>query len=246
MTTDYNQISTQYKEAKEHPWRHYVESYSLMKLVGDTTGLRVIDVACGEGHFTRKLQSLGAAKTVGIDISEKMVELARAQEAADPLGIKYFVEDARVEGPQQDFDLAASAWLLVYAHNREELAQMCRSLARRLRPGGRFVTLTTNPDVYFFPEPTYRKYGFDILVENQPYEGAPIDWVIYLKESTFGIQNYFLPIDAYEAAFLEAGFRDVRFHRLSLSSEGELADGREHWEHLLRYPPAILIDCIRQ
>lgn len=244
-TTDYNLIALQYTEAKEHPWRHFVETYSLMKLIGTTSGLKVIDIACGEGFFTRKLQSTGAAETVGIDISERMIELARAQELTQPAGIVYEVADARASGPQQDFDLAASAWLLVYAHDRAELQRMCQSIARRLRPGGRFVTLTTNPNVYHFTERPYRRYDFEIEVEGRAYEGAPIDWYIYLKESTLHIQNYYLPVDAYESAFREAGFREITFHGLSVSPEGIAASGQEHWEAMLSYPPAILMECVR-
>src|SRR5262245_49488868 len=147
MTTDYNQgrIAEQYQKAKEQPWRGRIETYSLLKRIGDLKGKNVIEIACGEGYVTRKLRQLGAAKVVGVDIAERMIELARAQEAAAPLGIEYRVEDARTLVPQQDFDLAVSAWLLVYAHDRAELAAMCQGLARRLRPGGRFVTFTTNP-----------------------------------------------------------------------------------------------------
>ena len=45
-----------------------------------------------------------------------MIELARAQEASDPLGVEYVVHDAREVVMEKDFDLAVSAWLLVYAH----------------------------------------------------------------------------------------------------------------------------------
>jgi len=77
MTTDYNLISELYKKAKEQPWRTAVETYSLMGLVGDLAGKSVVDVACGEGYFTRKLRRAGAAKVLGFDISERMIELAR-------------------------------------------------------------------------------------------------------------------------------------------------------------------------
>jgi toxoflavin synthase len=136
MTTDYSTIAQQYKKAKEQLWRSRIESYSMMKLIGDLAGKKVVDVVCGEGHFTRKLRKAGAAEMVGVDISERMIELARAEEAHEPLGIVYRVEDARAAVAQQDFDLAMSAWLLVYAHDRAELASMCRGLSRRLKPGG--------------------------------------------------------------------------------------------------------------
>jgi len=246
METDYNTIAVQYKRAKEQPWRDAIETYSLMNLVGDLAGKRVVDVACGEGFFTRKLRSHGAAEMLGVDISERMIELARAEEADRPLGISYEVGDARDLVPQQDFDLAVSAWLLVYAHDRDELDRMCRGLARRLRPGGRFVTLTTNPGLYHFTPPDYTKYGFTVQLLENVYEGAPIEWTILLDDSSFDIENYYLPPDAYESAFAEAGFRDVKFHLPTLSPQAEQVDGRDYWADFLDYPPAILIDCVRE
>ncbi|MBX3413541.1 MAG: class I SAM-dependent methyltransferase [Pirellulales bacterium] len=243
METDYNTIAALYKRAKEQPWRDAVETYSLMNLVGDLSGKRVVDVACGEGFFTRKLRQQGAAEVLGVDISERMIELACAEEAIRPFGIDYRVEDARDLGVQQDFDLAVSAWLLVYAHDRAELARMCQGLARRLRPGGRFVTLTTNPGLYHFAVPDYTKYGFTIQVEDRVYEGAPIEWTILLDDTSFGIENYYLPLEAYEAAFLEAGFREVKFHTPTLSPAA--SEGSDYWTDFLERPPAILLDCVR-
>lgn len=246
MTTDYNQISKLYKKAKEQPWRTAVETYSLMGLVGDLAGKSVVDVACGEGYFTRKLRRAGAAEVLGFDISERMIELALAEEAREPLGIEYLVEDARAEEPRRDFDLAVAAWLLVYAHDREELGQMCRGLARLLKPGGRFVTFTTNPDVYFFEMPDYEKYGFTVKIADHVFEGAPIDWTVEMEEGTLEVQNYYLPIEAYKNAFEAAGFRDFAVHGPKLSPEAEAADGFEYWRDFLERPVAVLMDCVKE
>ncbi len=84
-----------------------------------------------------------------------MIALAREQESQEPLGIEYIVADARSIVAQQDYDIVVCAWLLVYAEDRDELARMCRGLACRVKPGGRFVTVNTNPGVYSF-RPDYR------------------------------------------------------------------------------------------
>ncbi len=245
MTTDYNQIAAQYRKAKQQPWRTLIEEYSFMKLIGDLDRKAVVDLACGEGFFTRKLKQRGAARVVGTDISKEMIELAREQESKSPLGIEFRVEDARATGPQLDFDIAISAWLLVYAHDREELALMSRRLARQLKSGGRLVTLTTNPDVYAFKNPDYRKYGFEVRVEDFAYEGAPIVWTIHLDDSSFEIENYYLPNEAYQSALEAAGFRNVAFHALSLSPDATTAGQDEYWTDLLKNPPAVMIDAIK-
>src|SRR5437868_13219266 len=95
MTTDYNPIAGQYKRSKQQPWRTYIESFSLMGLIGDPTGKSVLDVACGEGFYTRMIRQKGALKVTGVDLSQGMIELARKQEAEHQQGIDYLVGDAR-------------------------------------------------------------------------------------------------------------------------------------------------------
>ena len=198
MITDfnefYNQVANQYKKSKEQPWRTRIEMYSLMSLIGDLMGHSVIDVACGEGWLTRELRKAGAAKVVGIDISENMIELARLEEAKEPLGIEYQVEDARSMGHQEEFDLSVSNWLLVYAHDRQELGALCRGLASRVKPGGRFVTLITNPELYTWQTqpPDYRKYGFEARLPEYPKEGAPVILTLHVEGTSIVIEKLFL------------------------------------------------------
>src|SRR4051812_12210698 len=81
MTTNYDLIAEQYRRAKQQPWRVYIEAFTLMTLVGDPAGKAVIDIACGEGFYSRMIRQRGAAKVTGVDLSEKMIGLARASEA---------------------------------------------------------------------------------------------------------------------------------------------------------------------
>lgn len=244
MTTDYNKIAKQYREVKERPWRSLVEEYSMLKLIGALEGKKVVDLACGEGFFTRKLKLNGAATVVGTDLSKEMIALAIDREQAKSLGINYFVEDVRATGPQLDYDLAIAAWLLVYAHDREELAAICRGLSRQLRSGGRLVTLTTNPQLYFFDHFDYQKYGFHIQLEVHVREGALIRWSGRLKDSTLlEVDNYYLPEEAYASALEDAGFGDVVFHQLSLSPDA--ADEADYWADMINKPPAIMIEAIK-
>ena len=86
MTTNYDPIAEQYKRAKQQPWRAHVEAYTLMKLIGDPAAKVVIDVACGDGFYTRMIRRRGASRVTGVDLSEKMIELARASEVEQRLG----------------------------------------------------------------------------------------------------------------------------------------------------------------
>ncbi len=246
MVTDYNEnrIAEQYQQAKAQSWRAHAETYSFMKLIGDVDGKRVLDVACGEGHFTRLLRKAGAAEVVGIDISERMIELAREQETRQPLGIEYRVEDARAVAEHADFDLVVGAWLLVYAQTRAELVQMCRGLASRLRSGGRLVTVVGNPAVYGLdPLPDYRKYGFQLSLSGRAVEGAPTKYILLLEDSTLEIENYYMPIAAYESAFAQTGFANFAVHMPEVSRA--LDDDPAYWDDFLKHPSFILLECVK-
>lgn len=246
MAIDYDQgrIAEQYQEAKKQPWRDRIETYSLMKQIGEVTGKRVLDVACGEGHFTRLLRRAGAAQVVGLDISERMIALAREQESREPLGIEYIVADARSIVAQEDYDIVVSAWLLVYAQNRAQLASMCRGLACRVRPGGRFVTVNTNPGLYSF-RPDYRKYGFEVELADRVFEGAPIDITLHLADSSLTIRNHYLPIEAYASAFRAAGFHDFALHIPDLEPGDDAAGESGYWDYLLDNPFLVIMDCVK-
>ena len=59
-----------------------------------------------------------------------MIGLAEAEEAREPLGVEYRVGDARALEVAGPFDLAFAAYLLNYARTADELAKMCRAVAR--------------------------------------------------------------------------------------------------------------------
>jgi toxoflavin synthase len=245
MDTDYDQIAGQYKRAKLQPWRTHIERYSLLQLVGDVAGKTVIDLACGEGYYTRELRRQGAGRVVGVDLSGGMIDLARAEERREPLGIEYQVGDARALHVSEPFDLVFAAYLLNYAHTAEELTQMCRAVARALRPGGRFVTVNNNP-----AEPTAnfaagRVYGYAKRLTGELVEGAPVIWEFCLPDGSFEITNYCLSVQTMEAAFQAAGLRNVRWHAPRVSPEGGREFGPDFWAGFLACPPVVFIECVK-
>ncbi|HEY2894391.1 MAG TPA: class I SAM-dependent methyltransferase [Pirellulales bacterium] len=243
MTTDYDPIAEQYQRSKQQPWRTHIESFTLMELAGDPSGQSVLDVACGEGFYTRMLRTQGAARVAGVDLSEGMIELGRKQEAVHGLGIEYSVGDARDLAFKDEFDLAVAAYLLNYAPDRQELELMCRGVARCLKPGGRFVTVNCNPGLDFSKAPSYRKYGFETSVVGEFCEGSPITWTFHLADGSFSIENYHLDIAAHEQCLRAAEFKQIRWHRPLLSPEGRAEFGEEFWADFIEHPPAIFLEC---
>jgi SAM-dependent methyltransferase len=242
MTTDYEEIGDQYKLAKAQPWRTFIEAPSLLGAVGELAGMSVLDLACGEGHYTRRLKQGGADRVSGIDSSPRMIALAREAEQREPLGIDYVVGDVLDLDPPERFDLVVAAYLLNYASSREELRAMCEAVARALKPGGRFVTVNSRPDLAF-REIDYSPYGFERIFAGEMPEGAPFIWRIHLDDSSFDITNFHLGVATHERALSAAGLEQVHWSDPSVSAEGERAFPGDYWERFLQHPPIQLLEC---
>jgi 2-polyprenyl-3-methyl-5-hydroxy-6-metoxy-1,4-benzoquinol methylase len=245
MDTDYDRIAGQYQRAKLQPWRTHIERYTLLRLVGGVAGKAVIDLACGEGYYTRELRRQGAAGVVGVDLSREMIALAEAEEARDPLGVEYRVGDVRALEVPGPFDLAFAAYLLNYAHTAEELTRMCRAVAQALKPGGRFVTANNHPAEPPANFPAGRAYGYAKRVEGELVEGAPVVWEFWLPDGSFEVTNYYLSVETMERAFGAAGLRQVRWHPPEVSPEGLREFGPGHWAAFLACPPVAFIECVK-
>jgi SAM-dependent methyltransferase len=123
---------------------HGLATRTLLELAGDVTGRRVLDVACGQGMATRALARAGAASVVGLDLTEPLVEAARAEEAADPLGITYLLGDAqRLDDlPDGGVDVVTCQLALM---DIPDLDATVRAVARVLVPGGVFAAVVAHP-----------------------------------------------------------------------------------------------------
>ncbi len=243
MTTDYDPIAEQYKRSKLTPWRTHIECFTLLELVGDVSGLSVLDVACGEGFYTRLLRHRGAARAVGVDLSEGMVALARKQEAAAPVGVEYVVGDGRSLPDLGRFDLVVAGYLLNYAPNAATLSAMCDGIARALKPGGRFVAVNGSPSLDFRAAPSYRAYGFEATATGDWREGTPITWTFFLDDGPFSIENYHLSVETHEAALRSTGFASIGWPAPRVAPQGLAEHGPEFWNTFLAAPPIAFLDC---
>jgi toxoflavin synthase len=245
MVTDYDVIAARYRQAKQQPWRSAIESFTLMELVGPLSGEAVVDLACGEGFYTRQVRRQGAGRVVGVDLSHEMIALARAEEEAHPSDIAYLVQDAKSLRVAPEFDVAVAAYLLNYARSREELDAMCRGVAGCLKPGGRFVTVNSNPALDVPNAPSYRDYGFTTTVDGPLVEGAPITWTFFLDDGPLSLENYHLDVAAHEEALRAAGFAQVRWHQPRVSPRGQSLHDRGYWDAFLTHPPVIFLECVK-
>jgi ubiquinone/menaquinone biosynthesis C-methylase UbiE len=124
-------------------WHRELIDPTLLSLVGEVRGKRLLDVACGNGYLARRFAREGAS-VAGVDASAPVIALAQARERAEPLGVTYHVGDAGSLSMFGDaaFDLAVSNMALM---DMPEIDGPFREVARLLRPGGRLVASLCHP-----------------------------------------------------------------------------------------------------
>lgn len=244
MADDYLRHADEYQEAKRQPWRTYLEQPSALQLLGDLTDRSVLDLACGEGYYSRLLRRHGAGSVLGVDRCSDMVALAQAQEQRHPEGIVYRVGDASNLALDQQFDLIFAAYLFNYARTRSELEAHCRTISRLLRPGGRLVAINNDPSDPPSNFLTGLPYGFSKHLDGPLIEGAEIHYRFALEDGgVFELTNYFLSRALMQDVMEHCGLSDVRWHQPQLAPEGLKALGAEYWEAIVAAPPFCLIEA---
>jgi SAM-dependent methyltransferase len=217
---EYDRIGDRYSEAKTQPFRIHLEAYTLERLAGDVRGARVLDLACGDGFYSRRLARRGAAATLGVDASAEMVVLGRGAETAEPLGCRYLHADVADVAALGRFDVVVLAYLLNYARTRDELRRFCEVAHRHLRPGGTLVGVNDHTDDGRSGTRDFAAHGFR-KTGPEPYaEGAPIAYEFLLAGGrSFAITNYYWRPETYTAALEAAGFHDVGWRQFDAAPE---------------------------
>ena len=119
---------------------------SQLRLLDLKQGERVLDVACGNGQFARKMAGLGA-RVVAIDIAEGMIENARARTTENADNITYGVMDATDAAElsslgERRFDAAVCTMAIM---DMASVGPLVSALGRLLKAGGRFVFSVQHP-----------------------------------------------------------------------------------------------------
>ena len=150
------------------------------KLLNVDEGQSILDIACGNGNFSRRLAELGT-NVVAIDYSSKMIERAKLRTPDYLNHIDYRVIDATnydslIELGKQKFDRAVANMALM---DIADITPLMRALHTLLKANGTFVFSITHP---CFQTPHMRKV----------HEIEDIDGDI-LSRNSVQIYNYLTP-----------------------------------------------------
>lgn len=233
----YNDNSKQYSDSKILPFR-FIETYNFLSLVKriiegtdqDTTSI-LLDVACGDGFYTRKIKELvgHSCKVIGVDISERMINLA-FQMTDGALDIEYIRYDGTMLSDlnfremlpaiSNGFvDSVSGVFFLNYASSQSQLIKYLKSIYSILKPGGVFFGLNDNPndDPSWYNRNQFKAIGFDKFIPSNSEtkirnEGDPVIYKIYNRNgSILEIQNYWISAEKFKESFEISGFIDFEW-----------------------------------
>lgn len=172
---------------------------ALFSMMPDLCGKKVLDMGCGFGEHCKKFVELGAAKVVGIDISEKMLAVARTENADEKIEyVNIPIED--VDGIDEKFDVVVSSLALHYV---EDFPGVVKKVYNLLTPGGTFIFSQEHPlltcKVAWIKDENGEKTG--VHIANYGVEG--------LRELTWfvdGVKKYHRMFSTVINALSENGF----------------------------------------
>jgi len=123
--------------------REYVIDPTILRILGDVKNKGILDAGCGAGYFCRKLAIKGA-KVTGIDLSSKLIEIAKSKEKEELLGINYCVgslSNLKMLS-SSSFDAVVSNMALMDTLN---LKKAIEEISRVLRNDGKLVFSISHP-----------------------------------------------------------------------------------------------------
>jgi SAM-dependent methyltransferase len=162
----------------------------------------VLDIGCGSGQTTRDAaRRASAGSALGVDLSSRMIELARGLAERERLANVTFQQaDAQVHPfPEQRFDIAISRHGTMFFGDPPAAFT---NIARAMRPGGRLILLTWQPQRRNQWHSTFRTAFAAGRKLPTPPPDAP---------GPFSLSDP----DRVRGLLTSAGFVDVRLHGLS-------------------------------
>lgn len=118
-----------------------LEQPAMEEMLPDLKGKNVLDIGCGYGHNCLDFIGRGAKKTVGIDISEKMLTVARKESKHSD--IEYIQMDmSNISSLNMKFDLVYSSLAFHYA---EDFKKLMQDIFKLLNNGGTLLYSQEHP-----------------------------------------------------------------------------------------------------
>jgi demethylmenaquinone methyltransferase / 2-methoxy-6-polyprenyl-1,4-benzoquinol methylase len=164
----YDFITVVLSYGRDRHWKRRV-----VQLAAPRPGVRALDLATGTGDIAFGLAA-GGAHVTALDITPRMIELARAKSAV-PSAVRFLVGDMlALPFPPGSFDIVTIGYGL---RNVADLGLAIDELYRVLKPGGGLVSLDFNRPANRAVRAVYSWYLIAV--------GSALGWILHRDPDTY-------------------------------------------------------------
>lgn len=140
-----------YLENNNDSYQSRVIAPNLIRILGAKKGENILDLACGQGYFSRLVKDLGANVT-GIDLSKELISLAQGKSK----DISYIVSPAHdTKLKKESLD---KVFTVLAFENIKNIDEVMIEIKRILKREGKFFLVMLHPA---FRIPQHSDWGYD-------------------------------------------------------------------------------------
>ncbi len=180
-----------------------LEQPAMVKLLPDLNGKSVLDLGCGYGHNCIDFVKRGAKKVIGVDISEKMLSVAREESSHDRIEYRN-MSMTDISNLDETFDFIYSSLAFHYVKDFDAFAKDMYSV---LGAGGQLlfsqehpiITATVDGNGHFNKDENGKRVSYTFSNYNEQGE-RKIHWYVD------GVVKYHRTFSGVINALAKAGF----------------------------------------
>ena len=221
-------------ETSEDSYQKNVILPNVLRILNIEKGTRILDLACGQGFFSRAFADAGA-QVIGVDASHELIALAKKY-ANKKIIYRIAPADKLDFFADKSFDAAI---IILAIQNMKHMANIFSVCSRVLAPSGKLILVMNHPA---FRIPKRSSWGWDAVHKAQYRR---VDG--YLTESAVGIDmhpgkeqkettiSFHRPLQTYVNALSKNNFAVTRMeewisHRQSQKGPRQIAEDRSRKE----------------
>lgn len=169
-----------------------------INIFGDLSGKIALDFGCGAGRTAQLLLSMGAAKVVGVDHNQSMID--QANKLSNPK-FEFLKIDTTIPFPENTFDAVMAAHVFVEVSSLTEMKRISSETYRVLKSDGVFVIITNNSQAI---GRNYISFGYPTNTNLKSGDTMPC--TIKKGKDSFVIEDYLWTEEDYRNVLEQEGF----------------------------------------
>jgi ubiquinone/menaquinone biosynthesis C-methylase UbiE len=185
---------------------------NLLRILAPTKSHTILDLACGQGYFTRLVEESGARVT-GIDLSAKLIAIAKKKQSVSV----YKTAPAHKTGEKDNF--FDTIFTVLAFENIANIDEVVGEITRIMKKSGRFILVLLHPA---FRIPKHADWGFDEAKKIQYRKVYK-----YLSEISIPIEQ--APFKGAKSITTTTFHRPLQWYMKIFRKHGLVVSGMEEW-----------------